>query len=146
MARGPVELHDEPGLPPHAVGLDPPAPVLEPQVDLRAGQAGAVDEGEEAILQLAARDPRTDRLGREDRAQRGRAGPAGMAGEQVHEGERAIQPEHRRLLDRPLERPRPHDGREVEQRPRRRRDRMPSSTVASAAGSASRWTWIPDRE
>ena len=54
MRAAAVELDDHPFPPPEAVDLEAAVADLDQGVRLRAGQAGAVEELEEAELELAA--------------------------------------------------------------------------------------------
>jgi hypothetical protein len=76
-----VQLGDQPLLVPDAVGLEPSCGEVEVDVLLGPGQAGPVEEVEEAALQLAARDPCAGR--RQNRPDCRGAGATWMSGEEV---------------------------------------------------------------
>jgi hypothetical protein len=84
VVRAPaVQLDDESGGTPHEVALDPTPPELEADVDFRAGQVMGTEEGEKAVLELAAGGRGANACIHQDRSERGGAAAARMAGEEV---------------------------------------------------------------
>ena len=65
-----VELDDEAPARPREIDLEVPSGRVDEHVQARPGEACSVEEGEEAVLELAAGDVGADATLREDRSER----------------------------------------------------------------------------
>ena len=109
-----VELDDDALLAPQAVDLD----ALDENVDLRPGQATGIEEGEEAVFELAPGDRLADPAFFEDGPDRGCAPLPAVAVDEVIERERVGEAEELGLVHRPLCLPTGGDRGEIEERSR----------------------------
>ncbi len=114
MAGVAVELDDDALLAPQAVDLD----ALDENVDLRPWQATSIEEGEEAVLELATGDSRADPPFFEEGPDRGCAPLPAVAVDEVIEGERVGEAEELGLVHRALGLPTSGDGGEIKERSR----------------------------
>ena len=90
---------------PEAVDLEEPTAQRERRVEPRPRQPVGVEQGNERLLELVARDPAGSSEA-EQRPQRHRAAAPRMALQQVRHREPVGQPPHFRLVQRPLQLPR----------------------------------------
>jgi hypothetical protein len=132
VGRPAVGLDDELVRRPEEVDLEPGAG-QDLHVRVRHGlrHAGVGAEREEPALELLAREGCAEQLVAEDAAQRADAARAVDAGQHRGDGRDVEHLEPIGLLDRPLERRRPHDAGEVDERPgdRRARDAISQDAV-----------------
>ncbi len=114
-----VDLDDEPAARPVEVDLE----AADDRVHPRPGDAVRVAEREERVFELAPRERVPGGVLAKQRREERRPGPARMGRHDRFERGEVEQLQHLRLVERALHRPARERRGQVEQRPRRRRDR-----------------------
>ena len=116
----PVELDDQPLLPPEAIRGEEPSADGDVCVQLRSRQPVAVDERHEALLRVALGHPAIRSTLLQQSAQDRRSPSPRIPREQVRNRQPIGQPLHFDLIENPLDLPPRHDSSEIEDRPRHR--------------------------
>ncbi len=119
MDRMAVQLKDHPLFSSDAIGLGPVAVArLHGRIDRGSREADAIDEGDEAIFELAACGRRADARGVDDRPQVDGTSTTGVAAEQLTDRNNIPKTANFRLVQGALETSKVEDRGEVQNGPR----------------------------